>query len=79
MQKNNIKRTNNNNFEINTIKYTKKIIIFLTPVLSIIQKKYIKKKYNNSFNINCTKKIILKKANYNIFTINTLKINYTKK
>ena len=36
----------------------KKIIIFLTPILSIIQKKYIKKKYNNSFNINYTKKII---------------------
>jgi hypothetical protein len=45
--KNNIKRTNNNSFEINTINYTKKIIIFF----------YIKKKYNNYFDINYTKKI----------------------
>ena len=34
-KKNNIKRTNNNSFEIKT----KKIIIFLTPILSIIPTK----------------------------------------
>jgi hypothetical protein len=50
--KNNIKRTNNNNFEINTINYNKKIIIFF----------YIKKKYNNSFDINYTKKISTKQT-----------------
>ena len=42
--KNNINRKNNKSFEINTINQTKK---------------YIKKYYNNAFNINCTKKIIL--------------------
>jgi hypothetical protein len=57
----------NNILEINTINYTKKTIIFFI----------LRKKYNNSFNINYTKKI--NKTNNNIFTINTLKISYTKK
>jgi len=37
-KKNNIKRTNNNSFKINTINLSKNIIIFLTPILSIIPK-----------------------------------------
>jgi len=41
--KNNINRTNNNSFEINTINSTKIIIIFLMSILSIMLKKYIKK------------------------------------
>ena len=76
-KKNNIKRTNNNSFEITTINQTKKIIIFLTPILSIIPKKILRKNII-SFNVNYTKKNI-NKTNNNIFTINTLKINYTKK
>ena len=58
-QKNNIKRTNNNSFEITTINQTKIIIIiFLTPILSIMPKKYILRKNIISFNVNFTKKII---------------------
>jgi hypothetical protein len=63
----------------------------LRLILLIIPKKYIKKKYNNNFNINYTKKIILREQiiivlrstllirlkNNNIFNTNT--INYTKK
>jgi hypothetical protein len=96
-ESNNIYNTNHNIFNINIINYYKNNIIYNYKNNNIFDintinytKKYIKKKYNINFNINYTRKIILReqiiivlrstlliRLKKNIFNTNT--INYTEK